>query len=311
MNGNNMPLVTAVILSYNRKYDTLFTVKKLLELKQKEYNNLEIIVVDNASSDETAIFLQRQFNNTIKIIPLSENIGISGWNIGIMSGSGKYFLLLDDDSHVDKGLEHAIKYLENNPDVGVLALKIDGSPPVSKNLKHLQGVTNFISCGAIIRKDVINKVGYFADWIFIYSNEWEYSLRVLDSGYKIKYFEDTIVIHRVSTKNRTLRRLIVFKVRNELGIAYTRFSFKNFITIAPQILFRNTLAYRKEEIKTIIYCVEGFLKFLSLVPRLKRRPVNILVQNIYMKGFYTYYHILVLKIFEKFKNILAHIINIH
>ncbi|RJP62305.1 MAG: glycosyltransferase, partial [Ignavibacteriales bacterium] len=71
---NNRPLVTVNILSYNRKDELRNTLKKVYE---QDYKNIEIIVVDNASSDGTHEMVKSEFPE-VKLIQLEKNIGIAG-----------------------------------------------------------------------------------------------------------------------------------------------------------------------------------------------------------------------------------------
>jgi len=67
------PLVTVNILSYNRKDELRFTLTKVYE---QDYKNIEVIVVDNASSDGTLEMVEEEFPN-VKLIKLDKNIGIA------------------------------------------------------------------------------------------------------------------------------------------------------------------------------------------------------------------------------------------
>ena len=70
------PLVTVNILSYNRKDDLRNTLTKVFE---QDYKIIEVIVVDNASSDGSCEMVESEFPQ-VKLIRLKEIIGIAGWN---------------------------------------------------------------------------------------------------------------------------------------------------------------------------------------------------------------------------------------
>ena len=92
---NHRLFVTVNILSHNRKNELRHTLTKIYE---QDYKNIEIIVVDNASSDGTPIMVETEFPE-VKLIKLYKNIGIAGWNKGFEVASGEYILVLDDDSY--------------------------------------------------------------------------------------------------------------------------------------------------------------------------------------------------------------------
>lgn len=95
-------LVSVIIVTYNRKGD----IAKCLESVLKNvYDNFEIIVVDNASSDGTADFLRKKYNSKIKLIKSEKNLMAGGGrNFGAKNAIGEYFLFIDSDNIVDKNM---------------------------------------------------------------------------------------------------------------------------------------------------------------------------------------------------------------
>ena len=85
-------------------------------------------------------------------------------------------------------------------------------------------MAGFIGCGAIIKRELYIKIGGYAEWMFLYTNEREYGIRTLEAGYKIIYFEKCHVTHRTSAIIRTSKRLIVQSVKHEMAIPYKYFS---------------------------------------------------------------------------------------
>lgn len=80
------------------------------------YKDIEIIVVDDKSSDNSAEIVENKKNNRIKIIKLSENVGAArARNMGIDSATGEYICFLDSDDYwkLDK-LEKQVDFIEKN-----------------------------------------------------------------------------------------------------------------------------------------------------------------------------------------------------
>jgi GT2 family glycosyltransferase len=116
------PLVSIVILNYNGLKFLKDVFDSLLE---GSYPNLEIIMVDNRSSDESVEFVQRHYPEVI-IHQNPENYKYArGNNEGIKISKGKYICLLNNDVKVSPGfVEPIIDYFENDPKVGAAQPKI-------------------------------------------------------------------------------------------------------------------------------------------------------------------------------------------
>ncbi|MBI3260439.1 MAG: glycosyltransferase, partial [Ignavibacteriae bacterium] len=93
---NTKPLLTIIIVNYNVK-DFLLQCLYSIERASTKID-VEVIVVDNRSSDVSTLYLSPLFPS-VEFIELQENIGFGrGNNIGIMKAAGKYSLLLNPDT---------------------------------------------------------------------------------------------------------------------------------------------------------------------------------------------------------------------
>jgi len=197
----NNPLVTVNILSFNRKDELRITLTKVFE---QDYKNIEVIVVDNASSDGTQEMVKNEFPE-VKLIGLKENIGIAGWNKGFEAAKGDYVLVLDDDSYPENGtIRDGLNRIIKEEDIGIVAFNV-----INLKLKQSQTVIykenyyiEFIGCGAIIVKKVFIDVGGFDNDIFIYAHERDFAVRVLSKGYKIAYLKNSVVNHMSKMSER-------------------------------------------------------------------------------------------------------------
>ena len=272
-----------VILSYNRKNELLTTISKIKELTG-ESDEFEIIAVDNNSADGTVESVEERFPDVV-LIAREVNNGIAGWNDGFAKAKGKYMIVLDDDSHLESGLNKALAYLDANPQIGIVALRITGG--VFETTDATEWIDKkdsggFIGCGAIIRKEVYEKIGGFAEWLHVYTHEYEYSLRCLDAGYKIIYFDAAHVVHRTSALNRTNKRLRIFSTRNEMAIVYKYFG-KNRYTYLFRIWLNNLKLIQKDGLKTAYYIVLAGIEFMKIRKTLTHTPVSTEAQNFLKK----------------------------
>ncbi len=194
------PLVTINILSYNRKETLRITLQKVFE---QDYENIEVIVVDNASPDGAPQMVAEEFP-WVKLIRLEKNIGIAGWNRGFESANGEFVLLLDDDSHPEKdAIAEGLKLFKEDESIGIVAFNIFNSTFAFNETNGWSGnLWAFVSCGALIEKKKLEEVGYFDENIFIYLNELELAARFWDAGYKTVFCEKCHVVHSQSLKSR-------------------------------------------------------------------------------------------------------------
>lgn len=113
------PKVSIVIVTYNNWSYTKQCLESLI--RNNEYQNLEIIIVDNASTDETKIQLARISNPNIKVLFSPENLGFAGGNkAGCNLATGEYIILLNNDTIVTQNwIEKLIRPLRENEHIGM------------------------------------------------------------------------------------------------------------------------------------------------------------------------------------------------
>ena len=274
--------ISFVILNYNREKELLITVGKTMELMAGK-SDYEIIVVDNASSDNSIISLSRAYPE-VRILARSKNNGIAGWNDGFELAKGEYLVVLDDDSNIVSGLDEAIAVLDDDPKIGILALNVTGGAFPTDYLVHMEDNIDFIGCGAIIRKILFEQIGGFAEWLFIYTHEWEYAIRCLDAGFSIRYFAHCYVDHRTSVINRSSRRLKVFSIRNEMAIVYKFFDKKDRSKYVTRVYLNNLKSIRRLGPAALPWFYQALVEFMKLRKELVHTPVSREVQDFYSKS---------------------------
>lgn len=116
------PKVSIVILNYNGKRwleQCLPTIKKI------KYKPLEVIIVNNGSTDDSGDFVRKKYPG-FKLIELQPNRGFAGANnIGVKHASGKYVLIINNDTEVPPGfLKPMVDRMEEDKTIGVIQPKI-------------------------------------------------------------------------------------------------------------------------------------------------------------------------------------------
>jgi GT2 family glycosyltransferase len=275
-----------VIVNYNRKDELLITLEKTRALIKDSPVNYEIVVVDNGSTDGSAIAVSENFPEVVLIAsPL--NTGAPAWNDGFAKATGDYFIILDDDSHIESGLNEALYYMEARPVIGVLALNILTGPYTSAawDMVEDKNIVGFIGCGAILRRTTYEKIGGYADWIFLYVNEWDLGMRCTNAGYTVQFFKDCKVIHRTSAVNRTTKRLDMLVAKHELGIIYKHFRNNKWKYITRVTLNNLKRMLWAREFNRAWYTLLGVNHFLKMRSAMKLTPVSKEAQQAYVEAF--------------------------
>jgi glycosyltransferase involved in cell wall biosynthesis len=163
-------LVTVCITTYNRKE---LLLKALKSLQEQTYNNLEIIIVDDASTDgtEEIILSIKKEDQRIKYIKHSQNKRLAAArNTAIFNASGKYFSFIDDDDEWDnRYIEEFVQLAQNFDDswcfcCGVKSLNnnMDNIPQYKGTLKEiiLMGYTPPVSAQFYFTSSLLKINGY-------------------------------------------------------------------------------------------------------------------------------------------------------
>ncbi len=229
MNRNN-PKISINILNWNRKKELR---ELLLNLKNQSYNDFEIVLVDNNSSDGSFEMVITEFPE-IKAIKMPQNLGVPGGrNVGIVNSFGEFLVFIDNDTEIKNDfVGTVVQTFEKNPEVGILTFKILnfysseldlGSWVLDRDLmknEKFRIVNTFVGAGFALRKSVIENVGLFWDKLFFMHEEKEYSMRLLETKYKIYYCPDINIYHKVSPEKRFQpdERFFYYGIRNEFWI---------------------------------------------------------------------------------------------
>jgi GT2 family glycosyltransferase/glycosyltransferase involved in cell wall biosynthesis len=224
------PKVSVIVLSYMNWAFTEATLRSVLSLS--DYDNLEIVVVDNGSTDDVVRELKRFCNRDarLRLILNGENLGYAaGNNVGLREASGDYVILLNNDTFVTKGwVADLIRPLKLNAGVGLVS-------PTTNNIGNEQKITiqyrtmeemaraarAFVRhharerfetdsvaffCAAT-RRDVLEKVGFLDEKFGLgFFEDDDYCQRVLAAGYAIQIVDDVFVHHHLSASFDKLPR---------------------------------------------------------------------------------------------------------
>lgn len=231
--NSKYPLLSVVILTWNRKNDLKYTLNKVFE---QDYPNFEVVVVDNGSKDETVDMIKKEFPK-IKLIVLPDNTGIYGINVGCANTKGKYIIIQDNDAFPIENNTYSkiVEEFEKNENLAIISClvinyfskDIENIPLVVRGSIKANGINNYINypymnfhgAGVGWRKSIVEKFGYYDKKLFLYANEMDLAARILNGGYELKYFSNIRFYHKHSTKARISRNIIKYMQINLIGWA--------------------------------------------------------------------------------------------
>ena len=173
---SKQPLVSVVITTYNRVHKVSRCIDSVLE---QDYENFEIIVVDDCSTDNTEEFFKQNYINKVKYIRHKFNQGVQfASNTGYRHAGGKYVSFIgDDDRWSDKQkLKEQVKIFENDrfykygivtTDVKIITKEKSYKKNIKKPknlIKHrLRANSIIFGSAALLRSDVFKQAGMFAE----------------------------------------------------------------------------------------------------------------------------------------------------
>ena len=238
--------ISIVILSFNTKELLKNCLESLKDLK------VEIIVVDNGSTDGSLQLINSLKWPNLKIIANKKNLGYgAGNNQGIKIAQGDYILLLNSDTVVkDEAPLKMANFLKKHPQVGAVGCKllnpnnsIQPSAGPFPNLmisavmlfaEHWLGdlvrasfnktkeVDWVMGAALMVRHDVFQKAGPMDEGIFMYMDEVEWCFRIKKAGYKVFFYPGAEVIHFFGGSSKTGRRDPVLNIYRGLLYFYKK-----------------------------------------------------------------------------------------
>lgn len=223
-------LVSVVIVNYNTKEILRDCLKNL----KKNFGSLQIIVVDNNSSDGSKEMVSEEFSE-VQLISLKKNIGLAdGNNTGLRAAKGEYVLFLGSDAFPQKGsIDYLAHHLDKNQSVGIAAGEVRlrdgkfdkdshrGFPTPWVAFTHFSGLENLFPKSRLFggyflgykdikrvhdidlctshfmfaRKKIFDDVGSWDENFFVYGEDVDICWRVKKAGWDIVYLPEAKVLH--------------------------------------------------------------------------------------------------------------------
>lgn len=227
----NSPIVSTLFVVRN---DQAHIKKSFLSILDQTYNNLEVVIIDDASTDNTVNMIDEMISRYIgskKIIFIKNEIQIGltkNLNKAIDIGTGEYFIRQDgDDWSHPKRVETQVKtMLSENIDVvgtnhyltdyyGIFKIRIKREPTNFIFTDFLKPRSNFFAHGTImIKSKVLRKEHYNIKCLFC--QDYELYCWLSFNNYKIKRIENILYYHRIPMKYNEEKKQMKIQIRQAL-----------------------------------------------------------------------------------------------
>jgi len=214
--SDQLPIVTVALLAYNRRDMVAITLQKVFGALDYPADRLEVIVVDNASTDGTSEMVEERFPQA-QVMRCPENRGIASLNDAFRVAKGDWVLILDDDCYMEgDGIRRAVRAGAEH-DADLISFTVDSSEPGQVFSDFYDtGLLLFWACSVLFSRRAIERLGGFDGRMFIWGNEVEFTMRLLDAGFKHLHMPEIRSVHMKPLPGLTEH----FHTKNLRNLAY-------------------------------------------------------------------------------------------
>jgi GT2 family glycosyltransferase len=215
------PLVSVIFPTLN---SAKLLPKFFTSLKRQDYpaRSLEVIVVDNGSSDETCKYIKAKHPN-VRLLSIDHNTGSAlAENFGAAVAKGEFLFITNDDALFNSScISDLVTLITSHPNIGMVSGKLLYQQPPNtlawpgfrlnpylgfhphdlSNLDKIRESDWFSGPAMLIRKSVFASIGGFDPVYFFCGEDYDLSIRIRKAGYLIMYCP-TATIHHGFTRNR-------------------------------------------------------------------------------------------------------------
>lgn len=265
-NSNPAPQAAFVITNWN---GVQFLEACLKSVYAQHYRDFEVIVVDNASSDNSVAFVE-QFYPQVRVIQNGANLGLCiSNNRGTLATEAEFIAILNNDTELEPDwLGHLVGVMQADPRIGMCASRmmltdqrdmvesagivvdkagiawgLDSGSSIDPRMTT--PVPVFGACGgaALYRRSMLLEIGLFDDDFFVYLEDADVAWRGQWADWRCMYVPTSVVYHAHSA---TIKEGSPFKVRllgrNKLWLIWKNYPFPYLLLYSPIILAYELMA---------------------------------------------------------------------
>ena len=245
------PRISVIIPCYNQGH---FLKDALQGLEEFNSTLIEVIIINDGSTDESTIKVCRQLEADGYYVIFQENQGLAAArNRGLASARGEFILPLDSDNKIRAAyLTEALQIMDRDPQVAVVyanaeyfGMRTGIWRPGPFNMQRLM-LSNYIDACAVIRKSVLDKIGYYDTGMkYMGWEDWDLWLRIAFAGCQFGFIDKTLWDYRVREdamskevysnyeKPNTLEQYVNAKYPHHMGGEYVTAFFVKRFTVNP------------------------------------------------------------------------------
>lgn len=291
------PRVAAVVLNYNGRE---LLAEYLPSILESNYENLRVIVVDNASTDDSVTFLRSEFPS-VDVVENDENVGFSrGNNVGASHApDAEYLWFLNTDVEVrPDALSTLVEYVDDEPDTGIVVPRIHyaDDPEVIQSVGYDLGVSwtpsprdheqrspsnsdpHPVTYGSgsalLVDRDVWEEIGGFDDENFIFGDDTYLCYRAWMQGHRVEVVPDSVVYHELGSSRSAIPATVAYHAGRSKTRSYLKLlepasilrGLPGFLLTAIKVAACDV--YLRSSPKSACYRLLGYVSALREVPAL-------------------------------------------
>jgi len=272
------PTISVVIVTYNSEAYISQCIQSVL----KQHNpNLEVIVIDNHSTDRTIQILENEFSTSITFISLKKNVGFAeANNVAVEKAGGEFLFLLNPDTELsDNFFSPLIQAMKKNTQIGACqplvylmnnrnVINLTGKVPQFLGFDWIRDfqekespkegkILSISGSGVLLRSLMIKEIGLFDPAYFMYYEDSDLSWRMNLAGYDCVFVPQSIMFHDYKLvpngRSQTSKNKLFYAERNRVLNVLKNYSFKSLMLILP-------LFFVFELLLIFFACISGFGK---------------------------------------------------
>jgi GT2 family glycosyltransferase len=294
---NKESLTSIIVLNYNAGELLLNCIDSL---KKSTYQNIEILVVDNISSDDSHTKCKKQFPD-IRLIQNAKNLGYCGGNnVGIKEAKGEFIVILNPDTIVDENWLHEIFNAFNEFGDGLYQPKIislnesniiqstgnmihafgfgfarDKGKKIIEKKEEIEEIGYASGTCLFTTKKVLEKVGLLDEFLFLYHDDLDLGWRAAQIGINSYYVPKSKIFHAESYSLKWSAKKFYWLERNRKYCLKTHYSKDTYNKMSFSLMLVDLSVW-------LFYISKGFLnaKIRAELDILKNKKI---IENKYLE----------------------------